>query len=76
LLDLLAQAFEALQRLLYVGLLGGPADLDLELVDRRLQRLLAVSYRALELAADVGRHATLSLAQRLSTHRDRAADQA
>jgi hypothetical protein len=62
LLDLFAEAFEALQRLLDVGLLGGPADLDLQLVDRRLQRLLAVFDRALELPANVARHSALSLA--------------
>jgi hypothetical protein len=76
LLNLLAQAFEALQRLLHVGLLGGPANLHLQLVDRRLQCLLALSDRALELASHVGRHSILSLAKRLSARSDRATDQA
>jgi hypothetical protein len=76
LLNLLAQALEALQSLLHVGLPGGPADLDLQLVDSGLQRLLAVLDRALELAADVGRHAPLSVPQGLSSRRDRASDKA
>jgi polyhydroxyalkanoate synthesis repressor PhaR len=76
LLDLLAEAFETLEGLLHVGLLGGPADLDLQLVDRRLQRLLTVLDRALELPTHVTRHATLSLAQSLSADPDRAVNQA
>jgi hypothetical protein len=76
LLNLLAEAFQALQRLLYVGLLGRPADLDLQLVDRGLQRLLAVFDRALELAAHVARYATLGLAQSLSADPDRPVNQA
>jgi hypothetical protein len=76
LLNLLAEAFEALQSLLHVGLLRRPADLDLQLVDRDLQRLLAVFDRALELAAHVARHATLGLAQSLSAYPDRAVNEA
>jgi hypothetical protein len=76
LLNLLAEAFEALQRLLDVRLPGRPADLDLQLVDRGLQRLLAVLDRALELAAHVARHATLGLAQGFSANPDRAVNQA
>jgi hypothetical protein len=75
LLHLLAESFEALQRLLDIRLLGGPADLDLQLVDRRLQRLLAVFDRAFELPANVARYATFSLAQSLSADPDRAVNQ-
>jgi hypothetical protein len=76
LLHLPAEAFEPLQGLLHVGLLRRPADLDLELVDRHLQCLLAVLDRALELAAHIARHATLGLAQSLSAYPDRAVNQA
>jgi polyhydroxyalkanoate synthesis repressor PhaR len=58
-----AQALEALQSLVDVRLLRRSTDLNLELVDRGLQGLLAVLDRALELPADVRRHAALGLAE-------------
>jgi hypothetical protein len=76
LLHLLAQPFESLQSLVHVCLLGRFSDLDLELIDRGLQRLLAIFYRALHLPAKIDRDSTLGLTQRLATGADRSADKA
>jgi hypothetical protein len=76
LLHLLAQTFQALQSLFHVRLLGGLAELDLELVDRGLQRLLAVLDGALHLAANIRRDATFGLPKSLPAGSNCAADKA
>jgi len=63
LLNLLAEAVQALQRLLHIGLPRRAADLRLQLTDRPRQRLLAVLDGALDLAANIARYTALSLAE-------------
>jgi hypothetical protein len=62
-LDLLAEVVEALHRLLEVDLARGAIEPGAQLLDRALDRLLAVLDAAVDLLADVRRQALLGLTQ-------------